>query len=139
LRAPAGQGRLPFYIGLPRTGVTRREQLKRRLVWLPFASRGSFERLPPQAMAICGGDPAAHVHPSVTTQDGMAKDLKLAAQHVAVPSELGPGAPVDECLSREVYGGLKTNTRWLSKSTQLEVICHPVQDVIVSMSRSAPY
>ena len=45
---------------------------------------------------------------------------------------LSSGGPVGENLSREIYRGLKTNARWLPEPTQLEVICHPVQDVIVS-------
>jgi len=50
----------------------------------------------------------------------------------ASSAPLDPGDPIGESLSCEIYGGLKTNARWLPEPTQLEMICHPVQDVVIS-------
>ena len=44
---------------------------------------------------------------------------------------LGPHGSVSESLSGEIDGGLKANAGRLSEPAQLEVICHPVQDVVV--------
>src|ERR1700676_1287502 len=50
----------------------------------------------------------------------------------SVNAPLGSGGPVNESLSREIDGGLKTNARWFPQPAQLEMICHPIQDVLVS-------
>jgi hypothetical protein len=57
--------------------------------------------------------------------------VRIADALARAECKLGLGDPVAKNLSCEIDGGLKASAGWLPKPAQLEMISHPVHDVVV--------